>query len=213
MESDFSQKVGKLIVTCGAPFTARKTRAALRKAVFPARITRPDFRSIFVVEAEGEAIELAKQVYRACPQLIGHATAVLAEVDSKVDSIKKAAVKIGMERIGAKESFCFRLFKRGEHNLAEDTPKIEYDIGGAINAALEMKTGKKPLVNLNDPDVTVNAEVLGPITVLGILRKDWQIAAQTEALQLTQPHSEVPELPTRKPAGPLVSVEPEAKRT
>ena len=131
MSSDLSQKVGKLIVTCRAPFTARKTRAALRKAVFPARITRPDFRSIFVVEAEGEAIELAKQVY----------------------------------------------------------------------------------VNLNDPDVTVNAEVLGHITVLGILRKDWQIAAQTEALQLTQPHSEVPELPTRKLAGPLVSVEPEAKRT
>lgn len=200
MESD-SQKVGKLIVTCRAPFTARKTRAALRKAVWPARITRPGFRSLFVVEAEGEAIELAKQVYRACPQLMGHATAVLAEADSKVDSIKEAAVKIGLEQIGAKESFSFRLFKRGEHNLVEDTPKIEYDIGGAINAALEMKTGKKPLVNLNDPDVTVNAEVLGPITFLGILRKDWQIAAQTEALQEERPRSEM--------AVPVIFTDPE----
>jgi tRNA(Ser,Leu) C12 N-acetylase TAN1 len=211
MESD-SQKVGKLIVTGRAPFTGRKTRAALRKAVFPARVTRSDFRSIFVVEAEGDAIELARQVYRACPQLMGHATAVLAEVDSKVDSIKEAAVKIGTERIAATESFCFRLIKRGEHSLAEDTPKIEYDIGGAINAALEMKTGKKPLVNLSDPDVTVNAEVLGPVTHLGILRKEWQVADQTGALQLTQPPSEV-ELPAGKPAGPLASVEPEAKHT
>jgi tRNA(Ser,Leu) C12 N-acetylase TAN1 len=213
MESDLSPTAGKLIVTCRAPFTARKTRAALRRAAFPARITRSGFRSIFVVEAEREAIELARQVYRACPQLVGHATAVLAEVDSKVDSIKEAAVKIGMERVGAKESFSFRLFKRGEHNLAEDTPKIEYDIGGAINTALENKIGEKPLVNLKDPDVTINAEVLGPITFLGILRKDWRIAAQTEALELTQPHAEVPEVPTRKPAGPLVSVELEAKHT
>lgn len=205
MESDLSQRVGKLIVTSRAPFTARKTRAALRKAVFPARITRPGFRSIFVVEAEGDPLELAKQVYRNCFDLIGHATAVFAQVESKIESIKEAAVKIGIEQIGPKESFSFRLLKRGVHHLQEDTPKVEYEIGGAINAALEMKRGEKPLVNLSDPDVTVNAEVLGPVTFLGILRKDWHIPGQTEALQLTQPPSEVPGQTTRKPDETLVS--------
>lgn len=146
-----SQKLGKLVVTSRAPFTARKIRAALRNTVFPARITRPGFRSIFVVEADGEALELAKQVHRGCAHLIGRATAVLAEVETKLESIKEAAVKIGTEQIGPKESFCFRLFKRGEHNLQEDTPKLEYEIGRAINAALEQESGQKPLVNLTTP--------------------------------------------------------------
>ena len=51
MQPDQAQTAGKLVVTSRAPFTARKTRAALRKAVSRARITRPGFRSVFVVEA------------------------------------------------------------------------------------------------------------------------------------------------------------------
>jgi tRNA(Ser,Leu) C12 N-acetylase TAN1 len=199
MEPEQIKKVGKLVVTSRAPFTARKTRAALRKAVFPARITRPGFRSVFVVEAEGEPLELARQVYRDCAHLIGRATAVLAEVESKPESIKEAAVRIGTERIGPKESFCFRLFKRGLHNLQENTPKIEYEIGGAINTALEQKNATKPLVNLSNPDITINAEVLGPITFLGILRKDWQITTQTEDLASKQPQREASDLQTQKP--------------
>ena len=183
MDSDLSQEVGKLIVTCRAPFTARKTRAALRRAVFPARITRPGYRSVFVVEAQGDSIELAKEVYRECGQVIGHATAVLAEVESKLAAIKEAAIAIGTEQIAAKESFCFRLFKRGLHSLEQDTPKIEYEIGGAINAALEMKTGEKPLVSLSDPEITINAEVLGPITLIGITRKAWQVTAESESIE------------------------------
>ncbi|HKZ81204.1 MAG TPA: THUMP domain-containing protein [Pyrinomonadaceae bacterium] len=176
------QKPSKLVVTSRAPFTARKTRAALRRAVFPGRITRTGFRSVFVVEAEGEPLELARKVYEECGQLIGRATAVLAEVESQPEPVKEAAVEIGTERIGPKESFCFRLFKRGVHSLQEDTPKIEYEIGGAINAALELKTGQKPLVSLSDPVITINAEVLGPITFVGVFRKEWQIAAPGEEL-------------------------------
>lgn len=194
MQPAHSQKVGKLVVTGRAPFTARKTRAALRNAVFPARITRPGFRSVFVVEADGEAPELARQVHRGCAHLIGRATAVLAEVETKLESIKEAAVKIGTEQIGPMESFCFRLFKRGEHNLQEATPKIESEIGGAINAGLEQKTGKKPIVSLSDPDITINAEVLGPITLLGILRKDWQITAPTENQKVNETQSKVSDL-------------------
>jgi len=183
MQSGEVQKAGKLVVTSRAPFTARKTRAALRRAVFPGRITRSGFRSVFVVEAEGEPLELAREVYRECGHLIGRATAVLAEVESKPEPIKRAAVEIGTEVIGPKESFCFRLFKRGLHSLQEDTPKIEYEIGGAINAAVELKTGQKPLVSLSDPAITINAEVLGPITFVGVFKKDWQIAPPTEELK------------------------------
>jgi tRNA(Ser,Leu) C12 N-acetylase TAN1 len=183
LESDQARRVGKLVVTSRAPFTARKTRSAIRRAVSPARFIPSGFRSVFVVEAEGEPLELAQQVYRDCGKLIGRGTAVLSEVESKLDAIKQAAVKIGTERIGSNESFAFRLFKRGLHNLEEDTPKIEQEIGSAINAALEQQHGIKPSVDLSDPDVEVNAEVLGPITLVGVFKKSWQTIAQPQNLK------------------------------
>jgi tRNA(Ser,Leu) C12 N-acetylase TAN1 len=170
---------------------ASKTRAALRDAVFPARVTRPGFRSVFVVEAEGKAPALAEQIYRGCHRLIGRATAVLAEVESKPQSIKDAAVKIGTDEIGPDESFCFRLAKRGLHSLQEDTPKLEHEIGSAINSALESKLGKKPHVSLENPDITINAEVLGPITLLGIVRRQWQSLASPEETKSVDEHAAV----------------------
>lgn len=177
MEPDQTKQVGKIVVTSRAPFTARKTRAALRRALFPVRFIRSGFRSVFVVEAEGEPGELARQVYQECGDLIGRGTAILAEVESKKDEIKQAAVEIGTTRIGANQSFAFRLFKRGLHSLEDDTPKIEREIGGAIYAALEQVHGKKPQVDLSDPDVEVNAEVLGPNTLVGIFEEEWRAAA------------------------------------
>jgi tRNA(Ser,Leu) C12 N-acetylase TAN1 len=199
-------ETGKLVVTSRAPFTARRTRAALRRAVFPARITRPGFRSVFVVEAPGGPAELARQVYQDCAQRIGRATAVLAEVESKPESIKEAAVRIGTETIAPKESFCFRLHKRGLHNLPEQTPKIERDIGGAINDAVQAKTGEKPRVDLSDPDLTIEAEVLGPTTLVGILRKEWMPLTPEEEVKPTysQPQPSAgdatPQIPPAEPA-------------
>ena len=40
--------------------------------------------------------------------------------------------------------------------------------------ALEQKYGKKPSVDLEDPDVAVVAEVLGPWTAIGISKKAWK---------------------------------------
>lgn len=174
MEQSQPQKIGKLVVTGRGPFTARKTRSAVRRAIRGAKITRSAFRSVFVVEAEGDALELAKGLYQECGEKIGHATAVLAEVESKPDSIREAAVKIAEEQMIPDQSFCFRLNKRGAHNLPDDTPKIEHEIGGAIYVALEQKDNRKPTVTLTDPDVTIIAEVLGPSTLIGLLRKDWR---------------------------------------
>jgi hypothetical protein len=40
--------------------------------------------------------------------------------------------------------------------------------------ALQQKYGKEPLVDLEDPDVSVVAEVLGPWTAIGISKKVWR---------------------------------------
>jgi len=125
------------------------------------------------LEAEGDVFELAKLICRQCSRLIGHVTAVLAEVESRFDPIKEVAVRIGREQIGAEESFCFRLHTRGAHYLEQDTMIVEREIGGAIWTALQEKHGAKPRVRLKNPDVTIVAEVLGPITAVGISRMAW----------------------------------------
>jgi tRNA(Ser,Leu) C12 N-acetylase TAN1 len=61
----------------------------------------------------------------------------------------------------------------------EDTCKLEREIGGAIWQALEQKQGKRPVVDLDDPDITIIAEVMGPNTAIGILRKAWRAMAAT----------------------------------
>jgi tRNA(Ser,Leu) C12 N-acetylase TAN1 len=45
---------------------------------------------------------------------------------------------------------------------------------GAGFVKLKLKNGKKPVVDLDEPDVTVVAEVMGPVTIVGVLRKTWR---------------------------------------
>lgn len=166
--------MAKLVVTSRDLTTLKKTRSALRRAIPGASIRGVGLRAIVLVEAEGSALELAEKVNRECWSSIGRAVAVLSEVESSFNPVKEAAVKAGMEYIGQEESFCFRLHKRGSHGLVEDTPKLEYEIGGDIWEVLEKKYGKKPKVDLRNPDVAVIAEVLGPQTAVGVLRKNWR---------------------------------------
>ena len=126
-----------------------------------------------MLECEGDAMELARKVNRECASDIGRAVPVLLETESELGAIERAAVEIGSEHVRELESFCFRLHKRGSHGLAEPTPEIEREVGGAIWAELKRKYGKEPKVDLEHPDVTVVAEVLGPNTAVGLLRKAW----------------------------------------
>ena len=169
-------RIAKLIVTSRELYSTRQTIASLRATVSGARIRGAGFRGIFILEAEGDALELAKKINQECFLKIGRAIAVLTEVPSTLNAIKEAAVKVGVEQIVGDEKFCFRLHKRGSHWLDQDTPKIEREIGGAIWAALQEKYGKKPNVDLEDPDITVVAEVLGPNTAIGIIRKAWRVS-------------------------------------
>jgi tRNA(Ser,Leu) C12 N-acetylase TAN1 len=171
-----NQRIAKLLVTSREIYARRATIASL-KAVLPGAHTRSaGFRGIFMVEAKGDAIELVEKVIQECSYRIGRAVPVLAEVQSTLDAIKEGAVKVGVEHIGWDEKFCFRIHKRGVHQLDKNTPDIEREIGGAIWTALQRKYEKIPSVDLEEPDVTVLAEVLGPNTAIGIVRKAWRAA-------------------------------------
>lgn len=54
------------------------------------------------------------------------------------------------------------------------TPQLEYDVGGQIADALAERDGTPPCVRLVDPDVLVNAEVLGASPLLGVVRSQRQ---------------------------------------
>jgi tRNA(Ser,Leu) C12 N-acetylase TAN1 len=174
MPEEVQREIVKLIVTSRGLEPARHLRFALRAAIPGARVRGTGFRGIFVLEAVGDVSELAKLVCRECSQSIGHVTAVLATVESREEPIKDAAARIGAAQIGSDESFCFRLHKRGAHGLEQDTSKLEQEIGGAIWTALEGKYNKKPKVSLKNPDITLIAEILGPIAAVGISRRAWR---------------------------------------
>jgi tRNA(Ser,Leu) C12 N-acetylase TAN1 len=166
--------MGKLVVTSRGLEARRQTIEVLR-ATFPEiNVRKTGFKAVFTLEAEGDATKLAEEVYRKCSFDIGRAVAVLAEIPSTLKDIKKVAVEICKDKVGRNEKFCFRLHKRGSHLLEKKTPKLEYEIGEAVWLALKEKYGEEPKVDLEHPDITVVAEVLGPNAAVGITRKSWQ---------------------------------------
>jgi tRNA(Ser,Leu) C12 N-acetylase TAN1 len=138
-----------------------------------ASIKRSGFRNIVFVELERDALECLRKLKQDCSFEVGRAMLVVAEVKSTYEEIKEASIRIGCDSIGGGESFCFRLNKRGVHLLEQPTPELERNIGGAILNALKEREGKEPKVNLREPGVTICAEVLGEITLIGFLKKDW----------------------------------------
>jgi tRNA(Ser,Leu) C12 N-acetylase TAN1 len=167
------QRTAKLVVTGPGTYTVRRPRSVLKKAIPGAKVQRTGFPSVFLLEREGEAVQLAQEVIQKCSENIGHVTAVVAEVESKIEPIKEAAVRIAGEQIGKDEKFCFRLHKRGSHSLVGDTFEIEREIGAAIRQALKQKYGTEPAVDLDEPDITIIAELLGPKAAIGISRTSW----------------------------------------
>jgi tRNA(Ser,Leu) C12 N-acetylase TAN1 len=172
---------GRLIVTGRGLFSARQLRAAVHGALrqVPYRVRSAGFEFVYRLEAAMPAEALARRVWHACVERIGHLTAVMDEVPSTAWPIRKAAVGTALRAIEPAESFCFRLHKRGTHELSADTPELEAEIGGAIAAALERRDARPASVDLEFPDVIVTAEVLGPRTALGIFRNRWKLSPDT----------------------------------
>jgi tRNA(Ser,Leu) C12 N-acetylase TAN1 len=174
MTEDAGREIANLIVTNAGHEPARATQFALKTSIPIARVRKTGFKGIFSLEAAADVVELAKLVYRECRQHIGHVTAVVEEVESRIEPIKGAAVRVGQNQIDKEESFCFRIHKRGAHYLEQDTLTLEQEIGSAIWIALEERHGARPRVRLKDPDIVIVAEVLGPITAVGISRRSWR---------------------------------------
>ena len=172
--ADESEPQATVIVTARDILAQRQTRRALRRVSPDARVRGAGFTGVFVVEASGDAIELAARLTRECADSIGHATAVLAEELSEPVRLRDAVVRVGLAQVAADESFCFRLRKRGSHLLAAPTPQLEVEIGSTLWLALKERHGRRPKVDLEDPDVLVLAEILGPTAYVGIIRKAWR---------------------------------------
>lgn len=161
-----------LLVTCRDG--RHPTRAALRRALPGARVRTTAFRDVLRVDAAGDPVALAAQACRVSGAALGRVTAVLEEVPSDRAALLDAAARVGVGQIRPGESFAFRLHKRGPHGYAESTPELEAAAGAAIWAALERRDGVPPRVDLTRPDVAVNAEVLGPTTLVGVVRAAWK---------------------------------------
>ncbi|MEE8167686.1 MAG: THUMP domain-containing protein [Candidatus Hydrothermarchaeales archaeon] len=165
--------MAKLLVTCRNLYGESQAKLCLRDVVEEVVIKPTEFRAVLHVEAEGDALELAEMVTRECPYEIARAVPILEEGESNLKALEELALRVALEYIKKDESFCFRLHKRGTHGLEKDTPEVEYEVGGVIHDALKNKFKKKPKVDLDDPDVTVVAEVLGEGLEVGIARKVW----------------------------------------
>ena len=153
---------------------------ALRKAIPDALIHATGFRDVTRLDAADEAGDIAQRITSACADCVGHLTLLVTETESTVDAIQQGAIAVSTKHVGRDDSFRFRLQKRGSHWLEPPTPELERTIGGAIWDALQNKYDEEPEVDLNHPDVTVRAEVLGPITGIGITRKAWLIDASPD---------------------------------
>jgi tRNA(Ser,Leu) C12 N-acetylase TAN1 len=74
----------------------------------------------------------------------------------------------------------------------EDTFEIEREIGRAIWQTLQQKYGTEPVVDLDEPDITVSAEVLGRYAAMGFSREDWtaqstQIGVENQPIERSAP--------------------------
>jgi tRNA(Ser,Leu) C12 N-acetylase TAN1 len=166
--------MGEAVVTCRSLYGEHQTFISLQRLVEGIKVERTPFRAVLMVEHEMDALELAEIITRKCFFDIGRAVPVLVKTSSTLEDIREAAIKVALEHVGREESFCFRLHKRGSHSLEKPTPELEYEIGGSIHDALTEKHGKSPKVDLSNPDVTLVAEVLGSMALVGVIRKEWQ---------------------------------------
>jgi protein-L-isoaspartate(D-aspartate) O-methyltransferase len=163
----------KLVVTCRNLRGFRRAQVAIERNLPHARVSGAGFQGVVLVEGAGDAEEMAARVTRECVDAIGRATAVVSEVPSEPHALMEAAVQVAANCIAAGESFAVRVHKRRSHGYRQGTHDIEREVGAAIGAALERQYGRAPRVDLTDPDVTIGAEVLGPVTLIGVIRKTW----------------------------------------
>ncbi|HKJ34296.1 MAG TPA: THUMP domain-containing protein [Balneolales bacterium] len=176
----------RLIVTARGLYSNKKARRALRRILPYARIHKTGFRSVYVIETHGNVLHIAEKIIRRCLDDVGHATAVVEEVQTDINNIKEAMVSAGSQLIKEYDSYCIRIKRRGSYFLDENIQALEADIGGEIWKVLKEKYGKEPRVDLENPDIKIIAEVLGHATAIGVQYKSWFEEPYQEEISDTQ---------------------------
>jgi tRNA(Ser,Leu) C12 N-acetylase TAN1 len=133
---------------------------------------RTGFRNTLVGSVQSVEQFLEELKKRHCPSLSRVAPIAswfkseVAEVEERL----KEAVLPFVEKIAEGESFCVRVERRGMKGLVQ-TKQLEIELGSYISAQLEEKYGRKPKVNLTDPDKLIRIETLGNNFGLGLVSK------------------------------------------
>jgi tRNA(Ser,Leu) C12 N-acetylase TAN1 len=166
----------RLLVTTRG-FRERRAWRALKSALPGSWLDGSGFRGVLLLTAEGDPLEVGERIVRCCGHAVGHVTPVLAEVKSDVDAIRSAAVEVATARVGAGQSFCFRIHRRGWTPPGHSAADLERELAEAVFDALGRRDGVRPRVDLEDPDVLVTAEVLGRRTVVGVVPRSWRRAS------------------------------------
>jgi tRNA(Ser,Leu) C12 N-acetylase TAN1 len=165
--------MAKLVVTALGLYEGDLATRALKDVLPDIRVRSTGFRGVLLAEVNGDPVQIAKHLSQKISSDIGRIVPVIEEAKSEYQSIAQTAITTALEHIDKKDSYCFRIHKRGRHELTRTTPEIEETIGREIHLALEAKFGEKPRVDLENPDVSIHAEVLGRRTMVGITRKNW----------------------------------------
>ncbi|MGE5288626.1 MAG: THUMP domain-containing protein [Micromonosporaceae bacterium] len=159
-----------LIVTCRSLGAGRWARWALRRALPGARIKGAGFTGVLAVEAQRDPVALAAQASGCRHPAFGRVVAVLAEIPSARAEMLGAVARVAAGHVRPGESFAVRIHKRGVHGYLDPTPELERAAGTAAWKALDRRDGATPRVDLVHPDVTIHIEVLGPRSLVGIVR-------------------------------------------
>jgi tRNA(Ser,Leu) C12 N-acetylase TAN1 len=76
------------------------------------------------------------------------------------------------DRIGARETFCVRMERRGLKGRLS-SKDVEREVGGYLWTLLK-EEGKEPKVDLEKPDKTVVIQTLGNLCLLGLVNKEFK---------------------------------------
>lgn len=159
-----------LVVTGRSLGAGRRVRRALRTALPGCEVKGTGFTAVWIVAAPGDPVALAARAAGARGRAFGRVVAILAEAPSACAQMVDAVARVAAGHIRPGESLCVRLHKRGAHGYLEPTPALERTAGAAAWEALFRRDGAAPRADLVHPDVTVHVEVLGPRSLVGIVR-------------------------------------------
>lgn len=134
---------------------------------------RSGFRDVMIgkVEDIGEFLEDAEQKkYPYLNRVIPIDDAFFASPENLTDMLKKRVERY-IDEIEPGETFGFRVERRG---MKEDisSQKVEREVGGYFYDLVEKVYGRKPKVNLKNPDTLVAIEIVGNRCGLGFITRE-----------------------------------------